>query len=106
MLDVCSLLPDKSIDLIIADPPYNLTKSFNGTTFAKKKAAVESEIAIAAFIDNVNLRGRIIEYLITAEDDLKATLMYCLRNGQPLPEIFAADELGDYEREFDRCLIL
>ncbi|MDY6038289.1 MAG: site-specific DNA-methyltransferase, partial [Eubacterium sp.] len=23
MLDVCSLLPDKSIDLIIADPPYN-----------------------------------------------------------------------------------
>ena len=37
MLDVCSLLPAKSVDLIIADPPYNLTKSFNGTTFAKKK---------------------------------------------------------------------
>ena len=33
--------------------------------------AVESEITIAAFIDNVNLRGRIIEYLITAEDDLR-----------------------------------
>lgn len=39
MLDVCSLLPPKSIDLIIADPPYNLTKSFNGTTFTKKKEA-------------------------------------------------------------------
>ena len=37
--DVCSLLPAHSVDLIIADPPYNLTKSFNGTTFAKKKAA-------------------------------------------------------------------
>ena len=37
MLDVCSLLPAKSMDLIIADPPYNLTKAFNGTTFAKKK---------------------------------------------------------------------
>ena len=36
MLEVCSLLPEKSIDLIIADPPYNLTKSFNGTTFSKK----------------------------------------------------------------------
>ena len=36
MLEVCSLLPAKSIDLIIADPPYNLTKTFNGTTFAKK----------------------------------------------------------------------
>lgn len=66
--------------------------------------AVESEIAIAAFIDNVNLRGRIIEYLITAEDDLKATLMRCLRTRQPLPEIFTADELGDYEREFEHYL--
>ena len=66
--------------------------------------AVESEIAIAAFIDNVNLRGRIIEYLITAEDDLKATLMRCLRTRQPLPELFTADELGDYEREFEHYL--
>lgn len=67
-------------------------------------SAVESEIAIAAFIDNVNLRGRIIEYLITSEDDLKATLMRCLRTRQPLPEIFTADELGDYEREFDHYI--
>lgn len=37
MLEVCTRLPEKSVDLIIADPPYNLTKSFNGTTFAKKK---------------------------------------------------------------------
>ena len=66
--------------------------------------AVESEIAIAAFIDNVNLRGRIIEYLITAEDDLKATLMRCLHTKQPLPEIFTTDELGDYEREFEHYL--
>lgn len=66
--------------------------------------AVESEIAIAAFIDNVNLRGRMIEYLITAEDDLKATLMRCLRTRQPLPNIFTADELGDYEREFEHYL--
>ncbi|MBS7297986.1 MAG: site-specific DNA-methyltransferase [Eubacteriales bacterium] len=39
MLEVCTMLPEKSVDLIIADPPYNLTKSFNGTTFAKKKTA-------------------------------------------------------------------
>ena len=36
---ILPLLPTKSIDLIIADPPYNLTKSFNGTTFTKKKEA-------------------------------------------------------------------
>lgn len=64
--------------------------------------AVETEIAIAALINNVNLRGRIIEYLITAEDDLKAALMTCLRTRQPLPKIFTADDLGDYERKFQR----
>ena len=37
MLEICPLLPEKSVDLIIADPPYNLTKSFNGTVFSKKK---------------------------------------------------------------------
>ena len=30
--EVLPLLPPHSIDLVIADPPYNLTKSFNGTT--------------------------------------------------------------------------
>lgn len=34
---VCQFLPRQSMDLIIADPPYNLTKSFNGTVFSKKK---------------------------------------------------------------------
>lgn len=38
MLEVCAMLPEKSVDLIIADPPYNLTKSFNGTTFARRKS--------------------------------------------------------------------
>lgn len=37
--ETCKFLPEKSIDLIIADPPYNLTKSFNGTTFAKRSNA-------------------------------------------------------------------
>lgn len=33
---VMPLLPPRSVDLVIADPPYNLTKSFHGTTFSKK----------------------------------------------------------------------
>lgn len=37
MLQVCPLLPQKSVDLIIADPPYNLTKAFHSATFSKKK---------------------------------------------------------------------
>lgn len=65
---------------------------------------MEAEIAIAAFIDNVNLRGRIIEYLITSETELKRTLIECLRNKSPLPEIFTADKLGDYRCEFDNFI--
>ena len=61
---------------------------------------VESEIAIASCIDNVNLRGRVIEYLITESTDLKQTLMDSLRNNAPLPDFFTADDLGDYERIF------
>lgn len=34
---VCSLLPPNSVDLIIADPPYNLSKSFNGIFFLRRK---------------------------------------------------------------------
>lgn len=63
--------------------------------------SVEREIAIAAFIDNVNLRGRIIEHLVTAGDNLKGTLIDCLRERKPLPKIFTEDKLGDYSREFN-----
>lgn len=63
---------------------------------------VSSEIVIAAFIDNVNLRGRIIEYLITSADTLRAALIRSLHNGTPLPKIYTADRLGDYERDFAR----
>ncbi len=39
MLKICPLLPENCADLIIADPPYNLTKTFHKTTFSKKKDA-------------------------------------------------------------------
>ena len=37
-LEVMPLLPEGSFDLVIADPPYNLRKSFNGSVFTKKSA--------------------------------------------------------------------
>lgn len=36
---IMPLLPESSVDLIIADPPYNLTKDFHGTVFSKKKSS-------------------------------------------------------------------
>lgn len=35
MFSVCPMLPRNSVDLLIADPPYNLTKSFSSTRFVK-----------------------------------------------------------------------
>ena len=36
LMEVLPLLPDKFADLIIVDPPYNLTKDFNGNKFAAR----------------------------------------------------------------------
>ena len=36
---VLPLLPPESVDLIVADPPYNLTKTYDSSRFAKKSAA-------------------------------------------------------------------
>ncbi len=33
--DVCKLLPQNFVDLLIVDPPYNLNKSFHGNVFSK-----------------------------------------------------------------------
>lgn len=41
--EVLPLLPKNSVDLVIADPPYNLRKVFNGTVFSKKSAAEYEE---------------------------------------------------------------
>ena len=43
MLRVCRLLPAECADLIVADPPYNLTKTFSGTTFAKRNSSEYEE---------------------------------------------------------------
>lgn len=37
MFKVVPCLPPKSVDLVIVDPPYNLTKQYHGKTFKKKK---------------------------------------------------------------------
>lgn len=59
-------------------------------------------IMVASHIENVNLRGRIIEFLITADDNMRKRLKEILRDeSQVLPEFTTRDELGDYERVFN-----
>ena len=37
MFDICSMIPGGTADLMILDPPYNLTKDYNGRSFQKMK---------------------------------------------------------------------
>ena len=43
MFEVLGLLPRGFVDLLILDPPYNLTKAFSSTTFKRKSIAEYSE---------------------------------------------------------------
>lgn len=64
-------------------------------------ANVQNEIAIAALIDNVNLRGRVIEYLITNNGSvLKDQIIRSLNEKTPLPNFKTNDKLGDYTKNY------
>jgi hypothetical protein len=60
-------------------------------------------ILIASLIQNVNIRGRAIEYLITGEDEkLREQLIQALINNQEgLPRFSTENSLGDYTKIFD-----
>lgn len=62
---------------------------------------IQDEIANATLIDNVNLRGRIIEYLITDNgSELKDQIITALRNHDTLPIFKTEDRLGDYSKRY------
>lgn len=64
-------------------------------------AKVSGEIAISTFIDNVNVRGRIIEYLITDNGStLKTQIITALKDRKPLPQFKTEDKLGDYSKSY------
>jgi hypothetical protein len=63
-----------------------------------------SEILCASFIENGNIRGNLIEYLIAGEDEnLREKIIGALRNKTPdLPKFKNTHDLGDYQRAFEK----
>lgn len=94
----------------IKDAPYRAGRFLSSTEYLelcddlnRRIEKVQNEIAIATHIDNVNIRGRIIEYLITSDGgSLKNQIIHCLHNRMPLPQFKTEDKLGDYEKEYER----
>lgn len=68
-----------------------------------KVEAFKTEILLAAMIENVNVRGRIIEYLIAGEDEtLRQELISALQAGnRRIPQFKTDNALGDYHRSFE-----
>jgi len=69
----------------------------------KKVETFNNEILLASLIENVNIRGRIIEYLIAGEDEkLRSELVQALQNrSKGIPAFKTENALGDYQRIFD-----
>ncbi|MEK9134932.1 MAG: hypothetical protein AAB451_01395, partial [Patescibacteria group bacterium] len=96
---VINSAPERAIKFIESEE-YSQLKSDLDSKVKKYK----NEILIAGFIENVNIRGRIIEYLIAGEDDeLRKSLITALRkNGSAVPGFKTKNSLGDYIRVFDK----
>jgi hypothetical protein len=62
----------------------------------------KNEILLAALIENVNVRGRLIEYLIAGEDErLRKGLIAAMKAGnRSIPAFKTDNTLGDYSRSF------
>lgn len=69
----------------------------------EKVKKFKKEILLAALIENGNVRGRIIEYLIAGNDSrLRQKLISALKDGNKgIPQFKTKNELGDYRRVFD-----
>jgi hypothetical protein len=89
--------PARAIDFIHSQDAETLKNDLDS-----KVEKFKNEILLAALIENVNIRGRIIEYLIAGEDDqLRQEIISELQNrSNGIPQFKTKNTLGDYSKEF------
>ncbi|WP_455759475.1 hypothetical protein [Cloacibacillus evryensis] len=67
----------------------------------ERTSKYENEIFVAACIENVNLRGRIIEYIIAGDDvEMRRQVIESLTNHAEFPRMITRDGLGDYAKRY------
>lgn len=91
--------PERAANFLLSNEYNELKRDLDERT---KK--YETEILIAGFIENVNIRGRIIEYLIAGEDEaLRQELIEALRSqAKKIPSFRTNNTLADYTRVFEK----
>lgn len=94
--------PQRAIDFVNSNDCQLLKQELDA-----KVNRFRNEILLASLIENVNVRGRIIEYLIAGEDErLRQEIVNALQkktNG--IPQFKTENALGDFTREFDNFLV-
>ena len=88
--------PERALRFAVLPDYADLLSDLNART-----QFYENEILIAACIENVNLRGRIIEYLIAGEDAaMRKQLIRALTTDNEFPRLITRDGLGDYSKSY------
>lgn len=92
------LAPERAAKFVVATEALTLKAELDA-----KVKTFKNEILLAALIENVNVRGRIIEYLIAGEDKrLRSEIIASLKSRtKGIPPFKTENSLGDYTREFE-----
>lgn len=90
--------PSRAINFVISHHATTLKSELD-----EKVSKYRNEILLASLIENVNVRGRIIEYLIAGDDeDIRQSLITALKSDtNEIPVFKTNNALGDYQRKFD-----
>jgi hypothetical protein len=96
---VIETAPERAIEFVNSKEYVQLKSELDA-----KVNQYKNEILIAGFIENVNIRGRIIEYLIAGEDEaLRKSLVQALHaSNKIIPSFRTQNNLADYTRIFER----
>lgn len=97
--DMILQAPQRTKDFVVSAEYSKLKSELDQMTKAYK-----NEIILASLIDNVNIRGRVIEYIIAGEDDrLRSEIIYALQKGtKRIPSFRTKNTLGDFVKVFDK----
>jgi len=89
--------PQRAIRFVSSSEALELKRELD-----EKVEKFKTEILTAALIENINVRGRIIEYLIAGKDEkLRQALISALKAGDKgIPQFKTENALGDYQKIF------
>ncbi len=92
--------PERAIRFVASPDAVTLKQELD-----EKVERHRNEIILAALIENINVRGRIIEYLIAGEDEvLRQEIILALQSkgaGKGIPAFKTENALGNYQRVFE-----